>query len=117
MRTKPLVLLAVAIGAFVLGGGVVSAEPPSGFVGRILAAGTLSRATDIGANGIEFSSRTGAQVILQQGDFSAAGTSGWHMHPGLTVVTVTDGTVIYHQRCTVRSYTKGQSFVEPPTRR
>jgi quercetin dioxygenase-like cupin family protein len=114
MRLRPLIILAVGIGAFVLGGGVVSAEPPSGVAAKILASGTLSKATDIGANGIEFTSRRATQVIVQQGDFSAAGTSGWHTHPGLTIVTVTDGTVTYHRRCSVGSYTKGQSFVEPP---
>ena len=114
MRTRILVLFAVAVGAFVVGGGVVVAGQPVGFSASVKASGTIAKATEIGANGIEFQSRKNATVIVQEGNFQPSGSSGWHTHPGLTVVTVTSGTVINHTRCHVTTYTVGQSFVEPP---
>src|SRR5438105_4082680 len=114
MKTRIVVLSAAAVSAFLLGGGIAQAGNPSGFTATILATGTIANATEIQANGIRFSSPPNAQVIVQQGDFVAGGTTGWHMHPGLTVVTVTNGTLRFHNKCSVTVYTKGESFVEPP---
>ena len=114
MKTKILVLLAGAIGALVLGGGVVLAA--SGFASTVLAKGTIAKATEISANRIEFSSPKNAQVIVQRGEFAKGGNTGWHTHPGLTVVTVTAGTLRYHDGCSSKVYTVGQSFVETPSR-
>ena len=116
MKTKMLILLAAVCGAFLLGGGVVLAGPPIGFTATIVSDGKIAKATEISANGIEFSSPKNARVIVQVGDFVPGGTSGWHTHPGLTVVTVTDGSVINYVACHAGViYTKGQSFVEPPS--
>jgi quercetin dioxygenase-like cupin family protein len=114
MKTKVLVLVAGAIGAFVLGGGVALAA--SGFLPTVLAKGTIPKATEISANRIDFSSPKNAQVIVQMGDFAKGGNTGWHTHPGLTVVTVKAGTVRYHDGCKSTLYTAGQSFVETPNR-
>jgi quercetin dioxygenase-like cupin family protein len=116
MKTKVLVLLAGAIGALVLGGGIVLAGPPNGFASFVLAKGTNPKATEISANRIEFSSPKNAQVIVQRGEFAMGGNTGWHTHPGLTVVTVTAGTLRYHDGCSSHVYTVGQSFVETPNR-
>ena len=115
MKTKMLILLAGVCGAFLLGGGVVLAGPPIGFTTTIISDGKIAKATEINANGIKFSSHENARVIVQVGDFVPGGTSGWHTHPGLTVVTVTDGSVINYVGCREGVVcTKGQSFVEPP---
>jgi quercetin dioxygenase-like cupin family protein len=120
MKTKILVLFASALGAFLLGGVVVVAAivPPSGFHPTIIADGKIAKASEIGANGIEFSSRKNARVVVQTVEFDGGGKSGWHTHPGLTVVTVVDGSVIDYSRCDAPVvYTKNQSFVEPPNTR
>jgi quercetin dioxygenase-like cupin family protein len=115
VKTKMFILVAAACGAFLLGGGVVLAGPPIGFTATIISDGKIAKATEINANGIKFSSHQNARVIVQVGDFVPGGTSGWHTHPGLTVVTVTDGSVINYVACREGVvYTKGQSFVEPP---
>ena len=116
MKTKMLILLASVCGAFLLGGGVVLAGPPIGFNSKILSDGKIATATHISANGIEFSSQKNARVIVQASEFAPGGTSGWHTHPGLTVVTVVEGSVTEHRGCAAGvTYTKGQSFVEPPS--
>ena len=113
--SRVLMLLVVGFSAFVLGGGVVSAGPPSGFTPTILSTGTISRLVEVERNGITFKSQPNATVITQQGDFVAGGTSGWHTHPGLTVVTVVSGSVTNTNGCKApATYVAGQSFVEPP---
>lgn len=46
------------------------------------------------------------------------GYSGWHAHPGPVFVTVTQGSVTWYDGadplCPARTYTVGQSFIEPP---
>jgi quercetin dioxygenase-like cupin family protein len=116
MKTKVLVLFATALGAFLLGGVVVAAAivPPSGFHPKIIADGKIAKASEIDAHGIEFSSRKNARVIVQTVEFDGGGKSGWHTHPGLTVVTVVDGSVIDRSGCDAPVvYTANQSFVEP----
>jgi quercetin dioxygenase-like cupin family protein len=117
MKTKILVLFASALGPFLLGGVVVLAAivPPSGFHPVIIADGKIAKASEIDANGIEFSSRKNARVVVQTVEFDGGGKSGWHTHPGLTVVTVLDGSVIDRSGCDAPVvYTAKQSFVEPP---
>lgn len=98
-----------------LGGGVVLAEPPSGFTPVIVGDGKVAKASEISAHGIDFSSRKNARVIVQTGEFAGGGKSGWHTHPGLTIVTVIDGTVSNRTGCDAAVvYAKGDSFVEPP---
>ncbi len=116
MKTKILVLLAGAIGALVLGGGIALAAALPTFHSHPLANGTIAKATEISANRIEFSSPKNAQVIVQWGEFDKGGNTGWHTHPGLTVVTVTVGTLKYHDGCRSTVYTVGDSFVETPNR-
>jgi quercetin dioxygenase-like cupin family protein len=115
MKRKILILVAGAIGALVLGGGVVLAAA-SGFGATVLVKGTIPKATEISANRIDFSSPKNAQVFVQVGDFAKGGNTGWHTHPGLTVVTVKAGTLRYHDGCKSTVYTAGQSFVETPNR-
>jgi quercetin dioxygenase-like cupin family protein len=115
MKSKMLILLAAVCGAFLLGGGVVLAGAPIGFSTKILSDGKIATATEIKANGIKFSSQKNARVIVQMGDFVPGGSSGWHTHPGLTVVTVIEGSVTGHDGCDAAvTYSKGQSFVERP---
>ena len=119
MKTKMLVLLAAASGAFLLGGGAVLAGPvppgPIGFHPTILADGTIARSTEVSANDIEFSSPANARVLVQTIAIDGGGISGWHTHPGLVVVTVTDGAVRVTNGCHAAVvYSTGQSFVEPP---
>lgn len=43
------------------------------------------------------------------------GFSGWHAHPAPVFVTVTQGTIQWYDAalCTPRTYSAGQSFIEP----
>jgi quercetin dioxygenase-like cupin family protein len=52
------------------------------------------------------------RLVIQPG-----GVSGWHAHPGPVFVTVTQGSVTWHNGsdplCTSHTYAAGESFIEP----
>ena len=52
-------------------------------------------------------------IITQQVTIAPSGTSGWHTHPGVVLVTVFAGTVtFYNEHCKATVYPAGSSFVE-----
>jgi quercetin dioxygenase-like cupin family protein len=113
MKIKLFRVFLAAASVFVLGGVVARADAPDGFTAVALAKGRLAQPTEIGG-AIEFSTSGATDVITQRGEFVAGGITGWHMHPGLTVVTVKSGTVTNHSGCHVTVLSAGQTFVEPP---
>ena len=115
MKTKPFVVLAVAIGAVFLSSNAVMANPGVGFTAKVLAKGTLSKPADIEALGVQFSTERSTDVFVQQVDIAPGGSSGWHEHPGLVIVAVATGAVLVHVGCHAgHLYSAGQSFVETP---
>ena len=58
-----------------------------------------------------------AQTVVQQIQLAAGGQTGWHTHHGPVVVVVQSGTVTllepHRGTCQERTYTAGQSFVDP----
>ena len=116
MKTKVFVLVAVAVGVLVFGGGVAMATVAVGFHPTILSQGRIAKPAEISKNGIEFSTRGQTDVLVQSVTLDAAtattpaGNSGWHMHPGLYCGKVKLGTVTFHSGCHSKSYSANQSF-------
>ena len=58
-----------------------------------------------------------SDVYVQSNTWAPGGSTGWHMHPGQSLVIVTDGTVTDYEghdpECRPHVYTKGMSFVDP----
>jgi quercetin dioxygenase-like cupin family protein len=45
--------------------------------------------------------------------FQPNGQTGWHSHPGPSLITVIEGTLtVYHDDCTSETYTAGESFTD-----
>ena len=92
---------------------VASATDPSGFASVLIGRGQAARS-------FEVHQRRGNDVAVNQITVQPAGFSGWHSHPGTTVVAVQSGQVrLYSERiaggkCRVRTYTAGQVFLEHP---
>jgi quercetin dioxygenase-like cupin family protein len=54
-----------------------------------------------------------SDLYITQNTIQPGGQSGWHTHPGPSLVTVTEGTVtVYHDDCTFETYTVGQTFTD-----
>jgi quercetin dioxygenase-like cupin family protein len=115
MKIKAFVFLAVVVGAVFLGSNAVMATPPAGFTAKVLAKGTLAESAKIDALGVRFSTEHSTDAYVQQVDIAPGGSSGWHEHPGLVIVSVATGAVIVHTGCDAGvRYSAGQSFIEPP---
>jgi quercetin dioxygenase-like cupin family protein len=115
MKTKPLIFLAVVIGAVFLSSNAVMATAPVGLTAKVLAKGTLATPAEMEALGIQFSTERSTDLYIQQVDIAPGGSSGWHEHPGLVLVAVATGAVIVHVGCNAgQQYSAGQTFTEPP---
>ncbi len=54
-----------------------------------------------------------SDLYITQNTIQPGGQSGWHTHPGPSLVTVTEGTVtVYQDDCTSATYSVGQTFTD-----
>jgi len=58
-----------------------------------------------------------SDVYVVDNKFAPGGTSGWHSHPGPSLILVVAGTVTNYSgddpSCTPHVYTKGDGFIDP----
>ena len=128
----PVVMLTVIIGGLFQLAATVRATPASGFAGTTLAVGRFE----------EFSvfnklvpphfwkspheqevwlswQRTVGQsdMYVQSNVWQPGGTTGWHTHPGHSLIIVTEGAVTAYEgddpACQPTVYTPGMGFVDP----
>jgi len=131
-RLMWLVLFCGVIGASALFyAGKVSATPASGFVGTTLAKGTLSsfevfnHATLPNSGGHDDDdnvwwsmqkTKGSSDLYVQSNVWQPGGSTGWHSHPGHSLIIVTEGTLTDYESddptCTPHVYTQGMSFVD-----
>lgn len=123
LATGVLPLIAAGSGAWAAptaSAPTASAPASSGPVGltfTLLSRGTVAKPFKIKGNGVEIEAQGVTDVVVAGITLDPMGTSGWHVHPGPAVVTVTSGTVTLKSRdCTRQTYTAGQTFIEKGTR-
>jgi hypothetical protein len=108
----------------------VHATPALGFVGTTLAVGRFG---DIDIHNLQFAAPSGitprgepwlsfqktkgpSDVYVQNNVWQPGGHTGWHTHPGHSLIIVTAGTVTAYEgddpSCTPHAYTVGQGFVD-----
>jgi len=111
-RTKRALAIvgALAVGASLSLGAVALASPPTGTaVATIVGAGELK-------GGMGFNAHPGTNTVVASYVFQPHSSTGWHSHPGKTLVTVLSGTfTVYHDNCHAMSYEAGDAFVELPS--
>src|SRR5215468_10877017 len=110
---------------------VAQATPASGFVGTTIAQGRLeqfevfnhfilpnTKMTDDDRN-VWLSwqkTKSSSDLYVQSNLWQPGGTTGWHSHPGHSLIIVTAGMVTDYEgddpTCTPHVYTAGQSFVD-----
>lgn len=104
-------LLAVAL--TVVFAGTALATAASGFHPSILARGTASQPVQFNTGDIKFQTKAPVDFVTATVNIDALGSSGWHSHPGVVLVTVASGTVtFYGADCSASVYAAGASFVE-----
>ena len=112
----PLVATSASSAASNDAGSVTPAGAPP--VVELLSRGTVAKPFEAEAHDIELETDRPIDVAVAHLTFEPAGSTGWHSHPGPTVVTVTAGelTVTDH-RCNSHTYQAGETFVEAGPRR
>ena len=127
------VLLSAAIVVMVLHyAGNLWATPPQGFVGTTIALGRFGE-IDIYNHSIPPSLRDeghksnmpllwqqtkgSSDLYVQSNVWQPGGSTGWHTHPGHSLIIVTEGTVTGYEGddpdCKPHVYTQGIGFVDP----
>ncbi|HWK09537.1 MAG TPA: cupin domain-containing protein [Vicinamibacterales bacterium] len=134
MRAKVLWAFSIIIvGAALLHVGTLSATPQSGFTASTIAMGRFGP-IDVDnqtflPDGSPFETHPGnnlwlsmqrtkgpSDLYVQNNIWVPGGTSGWHTHPGHSLIIVTAGTITAYDgddpTCTPHQYSAGQGFVD-----
>jgi quercetin dioxygenase-like cupin family protein len=104
-------LLALAL--IVVLAGTVLATGASGFAAARLATGTVSESVHFNTGAVKFQTKGPVVFVTNQVTIQPGGSSGWHFHPGVTLVSVASGTVVrYDAHCMPTVFPAGTAFVE-----
>lgn len=117
MRTNSKRRRIVAVGAFAAAAAialaaVAVATPSTGSVTPVvIGSGKL-----VSTAGMGLSISPGTNTVVAEYTFGPNSSTGWHSHPGKTLVTVQQGTfTVYHDNCHAHVYEAGDAFVELPS--
>jgi quercetin dioxygenase-like cupin family protein len=113
MMKRTILLMAVAVTVLVVFVGAALATQPKGVTPTPLTRATLGN-FEAENNGIEVESqRTSADFALAKVVIEPGGTTGWHHHPGVALVSVNSGSVTeYDKNCHKSVYKAGEGFSE-----
>jgi len=130
-RKSSIVLVLALVTAAVSGGAVLAMTKATGFSGATIAKATYGpldlrvHSTIPGdPNGhvpasvwqAMLKTRGTSDVYVQSNTWEPGGSTGWHTHPGWSLIIVTSGAVTAYDgddpHCTPHVYTAGQSFVD-----
>lgn len=104
--------VALVVGGLALTAGLALATPGSSVNATTFARGLLGD-VKAHADGIKLKTDENTDVAVQKITFQAGGSSGWHSHPGVVLVTIASGTFEhFHGDCAATTYTAGQAFME-----
>ena len=135
MRRKLTGFVLLSIGILVVGSfhvGKVFATQVSGFVGLTIAKSTLgafdvsnrvvlprvpgSEVEDANVWISKQKTKGASDIYVQSNTWQPGGTTGWHSHPGHSLIIVTAGTITDYESddpaCSPKVYSAGMSFVD-----
>jgi len=109
-HTRWVIGATVVAASIALTGVAVATGPTGSVVSEVIGAGSMP-------NGVGFAATPGTNTIVADFTFGPNSATGWHTHPGKTLVTVKSGTfTVYHAKdCEARVYGPGDAFVELPS--
>ena len=104
-------LLAIALVAAFAGTAVATGA--TGFSATPLARGTLSTNVHFNTGEVKLQTKGDVDVVHSMVTIQPNGSSGWHTHPGIVLVTVASGSLtFYDDQCQATEHPAGSSFVE-----
>jgi quercetin dioxygenase-like cupin family protein len=84
-----------------------------GFLSTLLARGTFTTPIHANEDGVKLKTHGSIDHAVSRINIPPGGSSGWHRHPGVVLVTVQTGTLTrYDSECNRDEFTAGQSFWE-----
>ena len=109
-RSKWVVALSIMVVSLTLSGVAIATGPTGSVVSEVLGAGATEEK-------FEFRAKPNTNTVVASFTFGPNSSTGWHTHPGRTLVTVKSGTfTVYHaEDCAPLVYEPGDAFVELPT--
>ncbi|HMK29758.1 MAG TPA: cupin domain-containing protein [Terriglobales bacterium] len=130
MQRRWILLLstAIVVAALYYTGHVMATPANAGFIATTLAKGTfgpiqtynvaLQPGSEPKSIWWSFQQTAGnSDLYVQSNVWKPGGSTGWHTHPGHSLITVTAGTVTAYEGndpdCTPEVYTQGMTFVDP----
>ena len=111
---RAILLVAVGVTVLALVVGVALATPPNkGATTTLLTRATLGK-FEAPNDGIKVESeRHSADIAIAKVVLEPGGSTGWHHHPGVTLVSIASGTVAeYDKKCEKSVHKAGEGFVE-----
>ena len=102
--------ISLVVASIALSGAAWATGSTGSVVATVIGAGSMS--TGMGMN-----VAPGTNTIVAEFTFGPNSSTGWHTHPGKTLVVVQSGTfTVYHARdCEPNVYGPGDAFVELPS--
>ena len=91
---SPLLALALVL---VFAGTVLATAANSGFHAAIVSRGTLSDSVHYNTGAVKFQTKGSVDFVNATVTFEPSGSSGWHSHPGVVLVTVASGSVVAYE--------------------
>ena len=118
MKIKLLFASALALMVAVIGAATATATPPSGLTSELLARGAAGDFSIKSRNfDLEIKAKDATDLAMVKATLTANGYTGWHKHPGPSVVLVKQGTLTLREphdgQCASHTYGAGQAFVHP----
>jgi quercetin dioxygenase-like cupin family protein len=121
MKTRVILTFLLGLTGLVLWAGVGLATPQSGFTAAQQWKGVFGE-IDLHVNGmpqhqVKISTKGQSDVYVTRNAIDGRGQSGWHTHPGPSLIIVTVGTITAYDgddpTCTGKVYRVGDGFVDP----
>jgi len=112
-RLRTPLLALVVVGGLTGTALATPSVPAAGFHPMLLSRATLDEPVRINAGDIRFRTKDAVDVTHQTITIDPRGSSGWHTHPGVVLITVKSGGVVrYHADCSSDTYEAGDAFTE-----
>lgn len=103
----------LAIALTIVFAGTALATPAANFVGTLTSRATLGDDVHFNTGAVKFQTKGPVDFITATVNIAAGGTSGWHSHPGVVLVSVVAGSLtFYDATCVASVHPAGTSFVE-----
>ena len=97
------------------------ATPQTGLTAEQVAMGTFGKISvntrNFPPHKVKLKTKGDSDVYVIRNTFDPGGSSGWHTHPGPSLITVTKGEITAYEgddrKCTPTVYREGEGFVDP----